>query len=521
MIVALAKQDGIDALADFPTTVRRFVRGFLNREIIQASDQTLLITKERLLARLAFRTKEAGELAFSKRTARSALETDKLLQETIDNHLLQFADSETLEFAHEAYHDYFAATELESSERSQAGFGVALALANFAKPQWSEIIRLFAGYSNVFKVLVERGAELNPFLAWRLLKDGQDETPELVERVSDEAYCTLSAELKSTAQATMAGACFFILADLERADLLEQALIEQSQIFEPKRLREGTSAQQEAALEKQSQVAVPLAKSLILLTRFGLLEQETGQEGRFCRAANGAIRGLERIKAARVLCAMLAAWTGSTFNESTIIPGAVLDALLRLGVDEILDREDEGMNKTLVIWLKRASEAGFSRAWPAYGRVLRLARRVYVAEAGLEFDGSSALHWLRKASEAGDSKGKLEIALLLLEEPELANSESEGERLLRELAQTDIEARYELGVRLMEGQELELNESAGFEHLLSAAESGHPGALSKVNPVACAEWGTGPEYGFILPPWAKPFADRLKVLFPRLASALR
>lgn len=514
MIVSLAKHGGIDSLADFSTTVRCFVRGFLNRESIQAPDQTLLITKERLLSQLAFGTKESGELAFSKLTARSALETDKLLQETIDNHLLKFADSETLQFAHEVYHDYFAASELEARERLMAGLGVSFALANFAKPQWSECIRLFAGYSRAFRTLIERGAEQNPFLAWRLLKDGQDETPELIERVSDEAYCTLTAELKSKAQAEMAGACFFILADLERVELLEQALVEQAQIFEPKRLREGTFSEQEAAHEKQRQVAGPLSKALLLLTRLGLLEQEMGQGGRFFRAAESAIRGLERIKAARVLCAMLSSWTGSVFKASEIIPGSVLDALIRLGVDEILDREDVGMNITLAIWLKRASEAGFPQAWPAYGRVLRLARRAYVADAGLEFDGPSALHWLRMASDAGDSKGTLELSLLFLEEPELASAEGQGELMLRRLAQTCVEAQFELGTRLLRGIDIPKDEVSGFEFLLCAAECGHSQSRKFVHPALCGRLVAGPPPYIHLPSWVKPHEKRLRVLFP-------
>lgn len=516
MVVAEAKRGGIDALANHSTTVRRFVRGFLNREVIQSHGQTLMLTKERLLAKLAFKTRESGQLAFSKTAARSALETDKLLQETLDNHLLQFSDAESLEFAHELYHDYFAATELEAREQLQAGLGVEFALLHFAEAHWSECIRLFAGYSNASKTLVERGAEKNPFLAWQLLRDARDETPKLLERVSDEAYCALSADLKSAAQATMAGASIFVLADLGCANLLEQAISEQTQVFEPKRLREGTAAEKAAALERQKQVALPLANGLLLLVRLGLMEQKAGQEGRFYQAARSAIRGLERIKAARVLCAMLSAWTGSTFSESSLVPGAVLDALLNLGVDEVLDREDKAMNETLAMWLKRASEAGCSKAWPAYGRVLRLARRVYVADTGLEFDSEAALKWLRQSHEAGDSKGTLELALLLVEEPELADEMGRGERMLRQLAQTNLEARYELGLRLLKGEDLPMNEAEGFDHLLSAAEGGHAEAMREVNPLLCfcGQLVVGPAPHIDLPAWAKPFAGRLKALFP-------
>ena len=515
MVVGLARQGGTNVLADHSTTVRRFVHGFLNREVIQTPGQTLLLTKERLLARLAFETKSSGDLTFSKVTALStlgkaktqvvatSLDVPRFIQEILDNHLLQQADAEAMEFAHELYHDYFAATELETREQMQAGLGVEFALSHFSKVHWSECVRLFAGFSNSSRILIQRGAEKNPFLAWQLLRDASDETPELVERVSDEAYCALSAELKSAAQATMAGACIFVLADLGRADLLEQAIAEQRQLFEPKGRWKLTDEQKKAAHEMQKQVVAPLANGLLLLVRLGLIEQKSKQEGRFCQAARSAIGGLARIKAARVLCAMLSAWTGSTFNESALIPGTVLDALINLGVDEVLDREDKSMNETLATWLKRASEAGFSKAWPAYGRVLRLARRVYVADTGLEFDGQSALKWLRQSHEARDSKGTLELALLLVEEPELANEAGQGEQILRQLAQTNHEARYELGLRLLKGENLPQNEAEGFEHLLSAAEGGHADAMREVNPLLCD-----------LPACAKPYQDRLKALFP-------
>ena len=508
MVVGLAKQGGIDALTDHSTTVRRFVRGFLNREVIQTPGQTLLLTKERLLAKLAFRTRESGQLAFPKPAARSALETDRLLQEVLDNHLLQLADSEAMEFAHELYHDYFAATELETREQMQAGLGAEFALSHFSRAHWSECVRLFAGFSNSSRILIQRGAVKNPFLAWQLLRDASDETPELVERVSDEAYCALSAELKSAAQATMAGACVFVLADLGRADLLEQAILKQRQAFEPK----GKLTDEQR--EKQRQVVVPLANGLLLLVRLGLIEQKSKQEGRFFQAARSAIGGLARIKAARVLCAMLSAWTGSTFSESAMIPGTVLDALINLGVDEVLDREDKSMNETLATWLKRASEAGFSKAWPGYGRVLRLARRVYVADTGLEFDGQSALKWLRQSHEARDSKGTLELALLLVEEPEIANEAGQGERMLRQLAQTNHDARYELGLRLLKGEDLPQNEAEGFERLLPAAEGGHADAMREVDPLLCGQLAVDPSPHIDLPTWAKPYQDRLKALFP-------
>ena len=526
MVAGLDRQGGTSALADHPTTVRRFVRQFLKREDIQAPGQTLLLTKERLLARLAFETKDAGNLTFSKVDALSylgkaraqlgstSLDLPKFIQEALDNHLLQHADAEAVEFAHELYHDYFAATELETREHMKAGLGVELALSHFSKVHWSECVRLFAGFSNSSRILIQRGAEKNPFLAWQLLRDASDETPELVERVADEAYCALSAELKSATQARMAGACIFVLAELGRADLLEQAIAEQRQVFEPDWPGRLTDEQRAAAREKQMQVIAPLANGLLLLVRLGLIEQIPGPEGRFCQAARLAIRGLERIKAARALCAMLSASTGSKFNWSTLLPGAVLDALINLGVDEVLNRGDKSMNETLATWLKRASEAGYSKAWPAFGRVLRLARRVYVADTGLEFDGDSALQWLRQSHEAGDNNGTLELALLLVEEPKLANKADQGERMLRQLSETNLVARYELGLQLLKGVNLPKNETEGFEHLLSVAEGGHAGARFEVEGwLSCLPVEDHSTH-IKLPTWAKPYQSRLRVLFP-------
>ncbi len=532
MVARIAHPSKLDTLTNHSEVVRHCIRGLLGRERDQASAEVIRTdseTKELLLAYLAFETKRSKQAAFSRTTARSllasakakaaapSLDISKFLEEVRDNHLLKRGDQESMEFAHELYHDYFAATELEAREQLKAGLGVEFALAHFSDPQWGECIRLFAGFSKVSRILVERGAEQNPMLAWQLLRDAGGETPELLECVSDSAYCALSKDLRSAAEATLAAGCIFVLADLGRADLLERAITEQREVFEPKGQKKWTGEQK----AKQKQVALPLTLGLLLLVRFGLGEQKSGQEGRFCQAGRAALHGLERIKAARVLCAMLSAWTGTEFLQSALIPGVVLNTLISIGVDHVLKREDELMTRTLAAWLKRASEAGHNKAWPAYGRVLRLARRPYVADTGQEFDGDAALIWLRQSHEAGDSKGTLELALLLLEEPEFAKEFGEGERMLRELAATNLEARYELGYRLLKGENLPKNETEGFEHLLFAAESGHADARREVeNVIWAAELGVTPPQ-FVLPSWAKPHVGRLKVLFPRYPIDLR
>jgi TPR repeat protein len=527
MVAGVAKQDGIDALTSHSTTVRRFLRGFLKREVAQVPGQTRLLTKERLLARLALETKSSGQLAFDKVSALSILakasaqigatrlDLPKFIQEVIENHLLQEADDEAMKFSHELYHDYFAASELETRERIKPGAGVEFALAHFREVHWSECIRLFAGAAKSHSILIKRGAEKSPFLAWHLLRDAGDEAPDLVECITDEAYCALSAALESAGQATIAGACILVLADLGRTDLLEQAISKQGLVFEPKDLWKLTEEQEKDAREKQKQVVVPLANGLLLLIRSGIMEQQANREDRFCQAARSAIRGLERIRAARALLALLSIQSGSsTFEESALVPGAVLKALMNLGPEAVLDEEDALLNKSFAEWLRRASEAGVSEAWRVYGRLLRLVRDLEIAEMGLTFDGEAALKWLRKSHEAGDKKGSLELALLLVEAPDLSQEAGEGERMLSQLAQVDDDARYELGLRVLKGDGLLKNEAEGFEHLLSAAESGHVASLMEVQKLIPGWFVPGGQPQVALPVWVKPHWNRLKVLFP-------
>ncbi|MHB1309951.1 MAG: NACHT domain-containing protein, partial [Limisphaerales bacterium] len=424
MVAQIARHGGVEALASPSSAVRRFIRNFLGREDAQTPGQTQLLSKERLLARLAFVTKEAGQLVIAKARAlmelgeaNPTLDPQNFLQEVVDNHLLRYADRESLEFAHELYHDYFAATELETSEQVQAGLGVTTALAHFSDTHWSECLRVFSGLSNTSRTLIERGAEKNPFLAWQLIRDAGDEKPELLELVADEAYCALSADLKTTAEAAMGGACILVLADLGRADLLERAISRQSHCFEPSYRPKTTAGEGEVDSQSQLEIAFHLVLGLLHVVRLGLGEQAARKEGPYCQAARSLIRGLEQIRAARALMLILSQSSAGRFDELALIPGSVLSAIINLGVDQVLGFEHEAMNQTLAGWLKLASEAGFSKAWPAYGRVLRLAM--------LDDDREAALRWLRRAHETGDRKSTLELALLLLEEPNLGSEAGE------------------------------------------------------------------------------------------------
>ena len=520
MICDLVKDAGIEALLDQSIVIRSFVRGLIDREASRQADQTLLMTKERLLSRLAYQAKVERRFAFAKVVAlavlrdtkedigATGLDVPKFFQEVLSNHLLEIEDSESARFGHEMYHDYFAATELEAKEQEKSGDGVMLAVGHFNETLWNECLRLFAGLTGTHRDLISQGAKRNPFLAWQLLQECREDVTDLEQQVADEAYCVLSAQLTSQRQAVIAGSCIFVLAELGHGDLLQKAIGAQRGVFEPR----GKLTDEQRAL--QQQVALPLVAGFVLVLRLGILEVINGKDGAFACAGRASIDGLRQIRATRVLLAILSSWTGNTFDSETLIPGAILDALIEIGVDDILDREEVGLNQTLAGWLKLASEAGYARAWPAYGKVIRLARRVYVAETGLEFDGDEANKWLRQSHESGDRNGSLELALLLIEEPAYAVEKEEGERLLRHLALDDQAACYELGCRLLKGEDLAKNESEGFGFLVSAAEDGYKAALQDTNPLICGLFEVTPSPVIVLPPWAKPFKARLKALFP-------
>jgi hypothetical protein len=421
LVANIAQRGDWAILKSHAAVVRRCVRDFFKREEEQSSatvSRTVLETKELLLARLAFEMKCAGEGVFSQSRARSVLatakaqvgrtglETPKFIEEILDNHLLQMAENDALEFAHELYSDYFAAVELEAREQLKQELGASFALAHFAEFDWQECIRLFAGLASTSTVLIERGSDSNPWLAWLLLKDARLESPNLRQKVADAAYCMLSGGLDNPTEAALAGACVYVLADLERAALLGEAITKQRQVLKPTSSGSLTPEQKKKAAQQKHQMAlVPLGYGLVSVFRRGLAEQRSKQEGSFCAASRAAIRALKQIKAARALMAILASWTGTTFDSASLIPGAILDAILELGVDEVFDNEIEAHNRILVEWLLRASEAGFKKAWPVYGRVLRLASPVYIT--GTDYEPEKALYWLRKAHDEKDRNGSL------------------------------------------------------------------------------------------------------------------
>ena len=527
LITRVAKQGDLPVLSSGAAIIRSCIRSLLGREKAQASadvTRTGLETKEPLLARLGFETKLAGESAFSRNSARrlladaqaemkaASLDVPRFVEELLDNHLLTHADSETLAFAHELYHDYFAATELETRERSRPGLGAEFALARFANPSWTECIRLFAGFTKSSRRLIEHGAEQNPVLAYVLLADANMEEAQLRKTVALAAYSVFEGDLRDHGKAEAAAGCMPVLAVLGRADLVEQAILRQRQILGKSELWKLERTQRIAEKQRIQEAMVPLGLALIWVLRLGIAEQRAGREGECCEASRAAIRALKQIKAARVLVRILACWPGKSFDAASLIPGALIEALLEMGVDEVLNNRIESDKTVLAEWLCRASEAGSAKAWPAYGRVLRLGSLRPVP--GIVHEPRSLLKWLRQSHELGDVNGSLELALLLIDEPDLSNEAGEGERLLRQLAPTQLEARYELGLGLLKGDGLPKCEAAGLEQLISAAEAGHPLALSEINPCLFCEGG--PPLPLSLPAWAKPYRSRLVALFPGL-----
>ncbi len=530
-LAGLAQSGGIPNLTSPATIVRRCVRDFVKREEGQAStrvSRTDWETKELILARLAFDTKCAGEDEFSRMRARTilgnakarvspSLDVSKFLEEARDNHLLVRAKNDALTFGHDLYHDYFAACKLEADEQLQKSLGVDLALAHFAEQRWQECIRFFASLTGSSRILIERGADKHPYLAFRLLRDARLDGSDLREKIADAAYCALTCDLRNSTKVALAKECMPILAVLDRPDLLAQAIIKQRQILEPIGLWKLTGTPREEEERRIQEAMVPLGHGLLSVMRVGTIEQHIGQEGRFCEASRAAIQALKQIEAAHTLITILAYWTGKTFDASSLVPGAIVEALAELGADSILFTQSSGdrefvanKNRNVVQWLEKACEAGVSVAWPVYGRCLRLAlNRDY---PGVEFEPQKALKWLRKAHDENVAGGSLELALLLIEEPSLATEIGEGDRLLRDLASVSEDARCELGKLLMSGDGLARDESAGFEILLTLAEAKHSSALSEVMTlwIRWLVWDLAPRLQ--LPSWAEPYKDRINQL---------
>ncbi len=526
MIAGHVQQKGLDGFSNHSKAIRHFLRKFLDKEA-KSPGQTFLTTKELLLSHLAFITKLSHISLFSRAVAINTLRTTTqnigaitldvplFIQEVLANNLLQCSDEDKLQFTHELYHDYFTACELEAKEQHIPESGVEFVQSHFSDMHWFECIRLFAGLTGTSRTLIARGAELNPLLAWRLMKDANLREPELNQTVALAAYSVLEGSLYKEGIAAIAGACLPILASLERDDLVEQAIIRQQQVLVPVGLRKMPEDERREESERMQEAMVPLNYGLISVFRLANQEQQLSEEGCYCNAARAVIRACIKIKAARILAAILASWTGKTFEATSLVPSGVLEAIIDIGVDKVLTAEDSSLNDALAKWLTRASEAGFSKAWPAYGRIVTYPYKT----PGLKRNPTEVLKWLRKAHEGGDKSGTLQLALLLIEYPSV-NNIGEGERLLRELSQTHDLARFELGKLLMSSKRAEQDNAEGFDILLALAEKNHSDAHSEVFQLWCS-WFVSDQTSFqlLLPNWAFPFELRLKALVPNISEA--
>ncbi len=515
LIASLARREGVDVLANQALAIRHFIRQFLSREVIQSPPQTLQLKKERLLSFLAFETKSAGQLAFTKtktlsilaaakaRLGATTLDVLEFVHETIHNHLIQESGGELLQFAHEVYHDYFAASEFETREHAQPGLGTEFAIAHFAEPQWQECIRLYAGLTGCAAELIQRGADKNPALAWLLLRDAPTEDPKLIEIVALTAYSTLEGDLRLSGNSALAGACIPLLADLGRADLLEQAVIRQQRVLKPKNMWKLSEQERQAEQKKIQKALVPLGQGLLSVLRLGALEQAAGKEGRFREASHAAIRALKQIKAAHVLVLILAHCPGKMFTPTSLIPAVILDALIDLGVESVLEAELEKPNQVFLEWLESAAEAGHEPAWHAYGRALRLAY-----ELGFDYQRAKALPWLRKAHGVGSQAASLDLALLLLDEPQLGTP-LEGQTLINSLAaKGNQDATYAIAERQCSQNEPGAQRK-GLETLLALAEQGFDKAKRKFHAYRVDWLVLDPQPHFELPSWAAPLKDRI------------
>jgi hypothetical protein len=123
MLAAVGEQGGGKLPANRAQLIQRFMTLLFDRERRKNPHQTDSRTKEELLGEVAFATRMAGKVAFSRdeffRIVKQyaddrGFRKDGLayLHEVLDNNLLE-ADGETLAFVHELYQEYFAATALK------------------------------------------------------------------------------------------------------------------------------------------------------------------------------------------------------------------------------------------------------------------------------------------------------------------------------------------------------------------------------------------------------------------------
>lgn len=529
-LASLAETEDLATLTSRATVVRACIQRFLHREETQTSagvTRTKPRKKELLLARLAFETKSAGESAFSQSRAQRILEASKeqlaprldvldFIEELVVNHVLERLPNGRVAFAHDIYQDYFSACKLEEDEGLSERAGVGHALDRFTDRAWEGCIRLFAELADRSRVLIEAGAERNPALAWSLLDDGGIEDADLRENVAGAAYCALTTDLADPGKADTASTCLLVLAALGQTGLLVRAVKYHKSVLEPADFWKLSEEQKQAETKKIQAALAPLGYGLISVLRLGVLEQGVGRGGPFLQAGRELLPALKEIEAAEILVAILQCWTGRSFEPSLLVPGLVLDALIELGVDAVVGLGIPRRNLVLAQWLSSASEADYSKAWPAYGRLLRLARPEASRDwaRGVTYEPKESLRWLRMSHEAGDRNGSRELALLLLEDTSLAETPAEGEQLLRRLAQTDLESRCELGLRLIKGEDLCQDQAEGLGELISAAEAGHRRSVWELKVWLATLWVFEPSLHLAVPPWAMPFAERLHALFP-------
>jgi serine/threonine protein kinase/predicted 3-demethylubiquinone-9 3-methyltransferase (glyoxalase superfamily) len=150
MFACVGKQGG-----KLPANRAQLIRQFMERifawEAQTKPQEFDLATRERLLGEVAFATRMAGRVAFSRdeffRTVKGQADDSgfridgrEFLKEVVDNNLIR-DDGETLAFVHELYQEYFAATALR--RRYEADPEIVVALAK--QDNWEEPLTLLYG----------------------------------------------------------------------------------------------------------------------------------------------------------------------------------------------------------------------------------------------------------------------------------------------------------------------------------------------------------------------------------------
>ena len=481
-------------------------------------------TVEAMLASLAFemmrgggksstRTRAVEILILAKdKLGAAALDVPRLIDGAIKHRLLRRLDEKHFKFSHDLYLEYLAATELESRDDKVAGSGIVEALGRFHDIRWLNAILYFAALTEKHGPLIRKGTTKSPLLGFLLWDESGTKEPELAGIIADSAFETLESKIKDRDGALRASHCLVVLAALGRADYVRQGLTNQSRFIEAWHDGEIEENIKDREGECPRAAGAPFFQSLYWLIKHADCSRSSGDGEALMVAANEAINILEHLKAWRVPVDILAAYNGTRFFEARLVPGRLLAAIVNIGVDPVIREGSIDDCNVLVTWLKRACEAGFSKAWRCYGRAIRLLRERMVDDAledNTPCDDAALVQWLRQAHASGETEGSLELARWLLEEPHLQDRLHEALEVLHGLEAKCLDARRMLGEYYL-SCDGHADKATGLELLFSAAAAGDEQARYPL-----LKWWCGHDEASGLdkmPDWARSFSERFRAL---------